>query len=134
MSLEQKIETVKGILDAIYVYLSLLEEQVNYKVESGYTGHSLYCKITQTVSYMSSIEYHLEYSTTFNVLRLEIYQPNNKLTKKYLKHIQENLQHKCNPQIQKLKTINIYSFNYKYDDIHLINSLAELMIAINKSK
>lgn len=134
MSLEEKIETVKGILDAIYIYLSLLEEKIDYKVESGYTGNSLYCKITQVTKKMDRIEYHLEYNTVVNVLRLEIYQPHNKVSKKYVKYIKENLQHKCIPNVQHLKTTHIYSFNYKYEDVFLVNSLAELMIAIDKSQ
>lgn len=129
MEKAEKIKMFKNTLSAIELFLQLTEEDVKYIVQYSHNKEDLSYKIKQIASGYRKIGYHVEYLKDFDVIRVDIECSND--TGKMIKgDIYSILKPSSNINIEKFKHNVVFNSYFKFDDIHQINSIAELMIKV----
>lgn len=129
MEKASKIKTFKGTLSSIELFLKLLEANVKYEVKVSQNKNSYYYKIIQSALGFSRIEYHVEYD--YGVIRLDIH-----CTKETGLSIKDDVYRILKPSskisVEQFKRHVTFTSYFKFEDVNKVNSIAELMIEINK--
>lgn len=131
MEKAERIKVFKGTLDSINLFIKLLEEDVPYDVQYSQSKNQMYYKIIQRLRKYWKVEYHVEYLVDYNITRLDIHC-DIETGKEIKDDVLKTLKPSGKIKVEKFKNSVTFNSFFKFEDLNQINSIAMLMIELNK--